>query len=303
MREAPMNSLSVPGPGEHIVDIHGVPQRYHVAGSGPVCIAHSGGPGVGWEYLRMPHLEEFLTMVYVEPVGTGKSGRLPQHPHGYTIDRYIAHIDGIVDDIGRRSVILLGHSYGGLIAQKYALARSEKLSSVILYATVTTDGDDFYAEVERNFQEFLRRHSDAPDLDDVKQAYMQGYRGDATAHDDESLTAIFRQVLPIYFADYWRREHEFGSLRQGARRAYVVDDGRPNDHRGQLSAIVTPTLVTTGRFDVVCPPRWSEEIHEEINGSALVILEESGHMAHLEQPQKFAQTVKDFLDHRPRTAG
>lgn len=129
-----MNSLSAPSPGEHIVDIHGVPQHYHVAGSGPVCIAHPGGPGVGWEYLRMPLLEDFLTMVYVEPVGTGKSGRLPQHPRGYTIDRYVAHLDGIVEDIGQGGVILLGQSYAGLIAQKYALTCPEKLRGLILYS-------------------------------------------------------------------------------------------------------------------------------------------------------------------------
>ena len=50
----------------------------------------------------MPLLEELLSMVYVDPVGTGKSGRLPQHPRGYTIDRYVAHLDGIVEDIAQR---------------------------------------------------------------------------------------------------------------------------------------------------------------------------------------------------------
>ncbi|MFF0222080.1 hypothetical protein [Streptomyces sp. NPDC004629] len=41
-----------------------------------VRIAHPGGPGIGWEYLRMPGLERHLAMVCVEPVGTGDSGRL-----------------------------------------------------------------------------------------------------------------------------------------------------------------------------------------------------------------------------------
>ncbi|MFE0347492.1 hypothetical protein [Streptomyces griseoluteus] len=38
-------------------------QRYHVYGSGPVCLAMPGGPGVIWEFLRAPNLEEFLTMM------------------------------------------------------------------------------------------------------------------------------------------------------------------------------------------------------------------------------------------------
>ncbi|MEU2033738.1 alpha/beta fold hydrolase [Nocardia amamiensis] len=52
-------------PGVHAFDSDGVTQRYHVYGSGPVCLAHPGGPGIHWEYLRMPALEQHLTMVYV----------------------------------------------------------------------------------------------------------------------------------------------------------------------------------------------------------------------------------------------
>ncbi|GAA3467378.1 hypothetical protein GCM10018965_019310 [Nonomuraea roseola] len=53
-------------PGSHTVSIGGVLQRYHVAGAGPVCLVHPGGPGIGWEYLRMPELERHLTVVYLD---------------------------------------------------------------------------------------------------------------------------------------------------------------------------------------------------------------------------------------------
>jgi proline iminopeptidase len=58
------------------LSVDGIRQVYHVAGRGPVCVAHSGGPGIHWAYLRSPELEERFTMVYLEPVGTGESGRL-----------------------------------------------------------------------------------------------------------------------------------------------------------------------------------------------------------------------------------
>ncbi|SEP52635.1 hypothetical protein [Amycolatopsis saalfeldensis] len=50
-------------PGTHTVELDGVRQRYHVHGRGPVCLAHSGGPGITWEYLRMPAVAEHLTVV------------------------------------------------------------------------------------------------------------------------------------------------------------------------------------------------------------------------------------------------
>lgn len=65
-----------PLPGTHSYRMGGIVQHYHVHGSGPVCVAHSGGPGIFWDYLRMPALEEHLTVVYVEPVGTAEDSRL-----------------------------------------------------------------------------------------------------------------------------------------------------------------------------------------------------------------------------------
>ena len=57
--------------GAHSFTVDGRALSYHVHGTGPVCVAHSGGPGINWGYLRSEELERHLTMVYVEPVGTG----------------------------------------------------------------------------------------------------------------------------------------------------------------------------------------------------------------------------------------
>jgi proline iminopeptidase len=67
-------------PGNHGININGVEQHYHVAGQGPLCIAHPGGPGLHWDYLKMRAVEQHLTMLYIEPIGTGSSGRLAEHP-------------------------------------------------------------------------------------------------------------------------------------------------------------------------------------------------------------------------------
>lgn len=49
-----VNSLTS---GQHAVDIDGVSLSYHVAGQGPMCLVHPGGPGFSWQYLRMPGKE------------------------------------------------------------------------------------------------------------------------------------------------------------------------------------------------------------------------------------------------------
>src|SRR5689334_22596343 len=126
----------------HTIELNGITQRYHVHGSGPVCLAHPGGPGAFWDYLRMPLLEEHLTMIYVEPIGTGGSGRLASHPDGYTRARYAAAVDGLIDHLGVDSVYLLGHSHGGFVAQYYALQHPERVTGVILYDSAPVTGPE-----------------------------------------------------------------------------------------------------------------------------------------------------------------
>jgi len=65
-------------PGRHAFDVDGLRQAYEVAGDGPVCVAHSGGPGINSDYLRMPLLEDHLTMLSLDPIGTGRAQIRPR---------------------------------------------------------------------------------------------------------------------------------------------------------------------------------------------------------------------------------
>ncbi|MFI8008054.1 alpha/beta fold hydrolase [Streptomyces sp. NPDC086010] len=120
-------------PGTHSFEVGGIIQRYHVHGSGPVCVVHPGVPGADWTRLRAPALEKHLTMVYVEPIGTGASGRLPSHPHGYTRDRYSRFLELLINNLGVRRVHLLGHAHGALVAAHHAVHRPERLAGVVLH--------------------------------------------------------------------------------------------------------------------------------------------------------------------------
>src|SRR5205085_4297344 len=99
--------------------IDGVDVVYVVAGQGPVCIAHPGGPGLDASYLHAPALEARFTMVYVDPMGVGASGPLPA-ARKYSIANDAAVLDQVRRSIHRDTVCVLGHSYGGFVAEHYA---------------------------------------------------------------------------------------------------------------------------------------------------------------------------------------
>lgn len=296
-------------PGPHQVDVDGLTQRYHVHGSGPVCVAVPGGPGVDWASLRTPELEEFLTMVYVEPLGTGDSQRLPSHPHGYTRERYTRSLTGLLDRLALPRVFLLGHSHGGFVAQHFALNHPDRLHGLVLYESAPVTGPEHMAEAAAKVDAFGRRNQGRPELPSA----LAALQAVGSSSDDASVTAALRGLLPVYFARYWDREDEFRAFRSTVTCSYVStrhETGEPDviDDRDALPGLTVPTLVLVGRHDVICGPRWAEELHTLIPGSRLAVLEDSGHLGHVEEPEAFARAVRGFVEStrteaEPRTGG
>jgi pimeloyl-ACP methyl ester carboxylesterase len=289
--------------GAHEVDIDGITQRYHVSGAGPVLVVHPGGPGFSWEYIRMPAVEARLTTVYVEPIGTGTSGRLATHPDGYTREAYARALDGLIRHLNVPKVHLLGHSHGGFVTQFYAQYYPGRLAGIILYESAPAVGPEHFAEAAANLDQFARANAGNPKLDDV----LDAWQSVPSIDGDEAFTTAARRLLPAYFADYWAREGEFAPFAAAVNGSYIsgLDDCRAPiaiDDRAALSSIATPTLVIAGRHDFICGPRWAQEIHDLIPESKLVILEDSGHFGHVDAPAEFASAVVDFVRSTPDRA-
>jgi L-proline amide hydrolase len=63
----------------------------------------------------------------------------------------------------------------------------------------------------------------------------------------------------------------------------------------RLGEIDVPTLILSGRHDE-STPAINETIHMGIKGSKLVVFEESAHMPHIEEPERYLSVLKDFLE-------
>jgi len=290
--------------GAHTFAVDGLILSYHVHGAGPVCVAHSGGPGVDWGYLRAPELERHLTLVYLEPVGTGGSDRLPSHPHGYTRARHSRHLAALIEHLGQPQVHLLGHSYGGFVAQHHAVRHPEQVAGLVLYESAPLVGPELGVEAMRVMAQIAARHAGKPGLEAAMEAFQQ------TPTDDESHLRIARAIFPLYLADYWADERRWAEAQAALRATYVSElDERgepdPIDDRAVLGGLKVPTLVVVGRFDIICGLRWGEELHLLIPNARLLVLERSGHFGHLEEPERFAREVAAFVtaaEHSAHTA-
>ena len=136
-------------------------------------------------------------------------------------------------------------------------------------------------------------------------AYVAGLTARLDQLDDERATEVLRSISPAYFFDYWGREREFGPARQTLRMyaAPSRGEGPPFDVRSELSGISAPTLILAGKADFICGPRWARMIHDGIPGAQLVLLDHTGHLGHLENPEAFARAMFTFLKTSPGSQG
>src|SRR5450755_3784610 len=121
---------------EGFVDSHGALIYYESVGHGaPLMIVH-GGPGASHDYF-LPYLLPLMRtnrLIFIDERGSGKSSKL-EDVHQYTISNMVEDIENVRQALALGKISLLGHSYGGALAQAYALKYQQNLSHLILGST------------------------------------------------------------------------------------------------------------------------------------------------------------------------
>ena len=104
------------------VDANGVLIYYEALGHGqPLLILH-GGPGASHDYF-LPYLLPLARtnrVVFIDERGSGKSEKL-EDPKGYTVENMVEDVEAVRQHLSLGKMNLLGHSYGGVLAEAYAL--------------------------------------------------------------------------------------------------------------------------------------------------------------------------------------
>jgi len=276
--------------GDYAITVDSVPLAYHVHGRGPVCIVHAGGPGLEWSYLRMPEVERVMTLVYLEPAGTGASPPLAS-PKDYTLARYAQLLDGAIAALGLARACVLGHSHGGYVALTWAAMHPDHVGGLILYDTAARVDDETRKEQAAGAAAYAK--------EPWFTAATAAFERQAKVVTDADADAVMRDQVPFLFADWTHRQAElaewlttvkaFVSPMRGANANQV-----PWDVRAKLSAIHAPALVIVGAKDWLTPPARADEIVKAITGAQLTVLANSGHLGHVEEPAAFAAAITEL---------
>lgn len=200
---------------------------------------------------------------------------------------------------------LMGHSYGGVLAQAYALKYQQNVSHLILCSTFSSTkamNQVFVAMKERMAPE-LRGRIEAMEKAGL---YGQGKPFRQARYTDDYMTAAWGEA---YFPHLYVRRPDpnydpvMGGIMSwnlyremwGSNGEFVIDGNLTSvEYTDRLGTIHVPTLITVGDQDE-CDPSLSRTMHEKIPGSKLVVFPQSGHMTFVDQPGLFIQSVDEFL--------
>lgn len=280
-------------------DINGASLYFDVVSSGlavdaqgdrskPALFVQHGGPGADHTYFR-PFIDELgkvAQVVYVDHRGTGRSSDAPLQ--SYTVEQMADDLDALRQHLGLETIILLGHSYGGMVAQVFAQRHPGSLEKLILSNTAPDWG----------FWEEAQEIADRVATPEQKEIYKELFEGSIT--NQEEYDAWWAKCMSLYFREP-RAELLEALANRGRGRFEVASYMMANELPGfnaydGLDRIDVPTLVIAGAHDWITPPSQSERIAERIQGSQYALLENSGHQAFADaDEQQYLEVVAKFI--------
>ncbi len=233
------------------------PRLLYFQGSGQT-LAKSGMMVDGWA-------KEFDVLAF-DQRGLGQT-EIPPAP--YEMSDYAADAAALLDAVGWDSCRAVGTSFGGMVAQEFAVTWPERVERLALICT--SPGGDFASYPLHTLADLPPDEAAAlgPKLLDGR--FTPEYLAE---HDDaRALVEMITTMQGAEVSDEVRRGEQ--AQLDARSRLDVLD---------RLGNITCPTLVACGRYDHIAPPENSEKIAELVPGADLRFYE-GGHIFFLQDPQ------------------
>lgn len=254
----------------------------------PVLFMLHGGPG--GNHLRFKQhsmaLQEVAQLVFIDHRGCGFSRT--SKISDYTLENNIEDIEALRRYLGLERISLLGTSYGGMVAQGYAIRYPKKLDKLIL--NVTAPSFRFIEEAKA----ILQKQGTAKQMAMCEHLWKGTFKNpehvmrffDCT----DTLYSVSRQLRRTKSAlpDKVKWSHE--ALNKG-----FSDFLRRFDFIPKLHKITCPTLILAGADDWICPPSQSRIMFEHIPHAQLKIFKHCGHAIAVDAHDRYLREIKRFL--------
>lgn len=272
-------------------------------GGGEPLFFIAGGPGGTHYALRhFDSLSTTCTLVYYDAFGRGKSDTAKVVTE-YSLERDIEDLEGLRKAMSYSRINILGHSYGGVVAQGYALKYPANVSHLIIansfhsYLMWQENCDNSNHEIRTNYPEVWEelmkiRDQGVVSSDPVHyEIYDSVPYGFLYAYNPENFKPSGRKPYPnpINRKLYYQMVGGDGDFE-------LTSNIGTFDYRKQLKDLKMPVLIYGGRYDRVAVPRMMVQFKMYCPQAEFFMFEESGHNPQVEEPNALFALIREFLN-------
>jgi pimeloyl-ACP methyl ester carboxylesterase len=243
-----------------------------VEGSGPPLVYLHGPWGLPPDRAFVARLAQTHTVYAPRHPGTTPGDPDAVHRLDSWLDLVVYHGE-LFERLELAASVLVGHSFGGLVAAELAAALPRAVERLVLIDAVGLWRDEAPVKNWMLLSEQARKAALFADPESAAAKEFFAVPDDAPARVETLSQFIWAQACTGKFV--WP----------------IPDRGL----KQRIHRIGAPTLIVWGAQDVIVPPVYAQEFARHIAGARVEMVANAGHLAHLEQPAAVAATLQRFL--------
>lgn len=260
----------------------------------PIVLLH-GGPGCTHHIFHpsFSSAARFAQVIYYDQRGCGISSYTVPAA-GYSVDQAADDLDALRTALNIDRWIVLGHSYGGTLAQCYAAKYPERVAGLVLVSSATYG---LPIELRRSREDrFLSKE----ELQKIGEVYN---------HGDLTMAQL---VFNAHLNGDWKRQNFYRPSREDLARMARYEWRHSNafrsstcqslnalDFKGVFDDCPLPVLIMEGKWDLTWNTDKPEKLHACFPAAKLVLIEDSGHSPFADNPKVFFAALEDFVKTLP----
>jgi 3-oxoadipate enol-lactonase len=222
-----------------------------------------------------PYLQAKFQVVLLDLVFQGQSDKSGEYK---SFDQHAADVKHLIESLGLQKVNLCGISYGGMVAQHYAINYPADVQKLCLMATFAGK-DHLFKLIETSWWEALKQGGFSL-LFDVMMPWV------LSNHYLNKPMMPIEEMKKLRLSDNADIEPLVKLMQATAERP---------DYYNKLNTLQVPTLVIAGEKDLLFTVDVVKKMADSIPGSEMVVIEDCGHSINIEQPEIAAEAILKFF--------